>query len=134
MKERKKRKKERKEKKIRHQYVKQERIHGHNILYCLASRPEIDFHETVFELLLKTFENREELKDLILKNSISSNFIHNLVMSNKNLAIIELAFNFFKEKLTMTKLSRLNNPEMVEDGSLTSCATKVKPSSMLTMY
>jgi len=68
----------------------------------------IDIHGTLWELLFKTFENREELKDFILtKNYYENNFLHELVEDNKNPAIIDLTFKKLKENFSEAQLKEI---------------------------
>ncbi|KAL7012229.1 hypothetical protein ACKWTF_014702 [Chironomus riparius] len=82
--------------------VKQQNRRGkENILHYAAYCNKIEVHETLWELMLKTFEDRDELEDLILQvDKINNNFVHELVEQNKNPAIIELTFKNLKEKFS----------------------------------
>lgn len=78
--------------------VKQENLQGFNVLDYIVSNPEVSIHEDFWETLLNTFENREELKDMILKsnNKDNINFIHKL-MTNVNPASIETVFKILNQ-------------------------------------
>ncbi|XP_070505848.1 uncharacterized protein [Chironomus tepperi] len=75
-----------------------------NIRYTAPWCRAIDMHQTLWELLLKTFEDREELKDLILqKDEDGNNFVHQLVHKNENPEIIGWTFEILKENFTVVQ-------------------------------
>ena len=58
----------------------------------------IEFHKVFWEVLLEFFENRNELKNFILKiNKFGLNFAHSVAISCGSLSIVELIFNILKE-------------------------------------
>jgi len=58
----------------------------------------IDLYKTLWELLLKTFEDREELKDFVLqKDTEGLNFVYKLVSRNINQAIFEWTIKILNE-------------------------------------
>ncbi|CAG9811261.1 unnamed protein product [Chironomus riparius] len=64
--------------------------------YC----SDIKFHETFWELLLKTFNNRQELMDLILQEDTNfGNFIHHQVSQSSDF-VVEFTLEKFKELFT----------------------------------
>ncbi|KAL7012239.1 hypothetical protein ACKWTF_014709 [Chironomus riparius] len=81
--------------------VKQQDGLQKNILYYAANCDKLEVHETLWELLLKIFEYRDELKDFVLqKDRSGNNFVYVLVETNKNLAIIEWTFKNLKENFS----------------------------------
>jgi len=88
--------------------VKQRDKIDQNILYDAAWNNKIEVHETLWELLPKLFEDREELYDFILqKDLFKKNFVHELVSYNKNPAIIELTFKILKENFSETQFQEI---------------------------
>ncbi|KAL7013572.1 hypothetical protein ACKWTF_015473 [Chironomus riparius] len=64
--------------------------------YC----SDIKFHETFWELLLKTFNNRQELMDLILQEDTNfGNFIHHQVSQSSDF-VVDFTLEKFKELFT----------------------------------
>jgi len=76
--------------------IRHKDAYNKNILCWAAECEKLEFHHALWELLLNTFENREELKMFILQENWGQNFIHHLVVKNKNLSIIEITFNIMK--------------------------------------
>jgi len=77
-----------------------------NVLHLTAYSIETEFHETLWELLVKTFENREDLKDLIMQGDKNEeNYVHSLVKFNKSYVI---EFNF-------QKLRKIFNDDQYEE-------------------
>jgi len=69
-----------------------------NIFQTALNCDQIEFHETLWALLLKIFENRVDLKNIIMqKNENKNNYVHLLVMCNKP-EIINFKFTKIKEK------------------------------------
>jgi len=90
------------------EFVKQQDIRERSILQSAASCNNIEFHETLWRLLLKTFENREELKDFILQIDVYKiNFVHELVRESKNPAIIELTFRKLNENFNKDQFQEI---------------------------
>lgn len=68
-----------------------------NVLHLAAKNVNIEFHESFINLLIKTFENRDELISLIIvENSNHDNFLK-LIIITKELKIVELLVKHFKE-------------------------------------
>lgn len=68
---------------------------------------EMEFFETLWELLLNTFENRKELKKFLLQKDIKDNsFIHMLV-SFQNADIIRYSFNVLKNNLKSSQYKKI---------------------------
>jgi len=71
-----------------------------NILHFAAYSEEVKFHETLWELLLRSVRNQDELNDLIKqKNSNGQTFIHHLVAYNKS-AVIDFSLRIIKQVLS----------------------------------
>jgi len=65
------------------EFIKHHDERNKNILHHAARCENVELHETLWKLLLETFESREELKDFILqKDEHNNNFIHLLVVYN----------------------------------------------------
>lgn len=71
-----------------------------NILHFAARCKDIEIHVTLWKLLLKTFENREELKAFILqKDSLECDYLQMLVIENQKY-IIKLVFEIIAENFS----------------------------------
>lgn len=77
-------------------------------LLLLAARSErLEFHKTLWDLMLKTFENREELKELILhQNDKGKMFIHALIFLGK-LEIIEYILTKFSSSFNKNQFKEI---------------------------
>ncbi|CAG9800736.1 unnamed protein product [Chironomus riparius] len=85
--------------------INQEDSTGCNILHWTANCDQIEFHETLWNLLLTTFEDREELKDFVVhRNKSGDNSFHKLVMNQNNLEIIELTMDIYKKNFNDAQL------------------------------
>ncbi|XP_070491153.1 uncharacterized protein [Chironomus tepperi] len=72
-----------------------------NMLHIVAGNENLEFHETFWGLLVGTFKNKEELKNFMLQvDENGRNFIHFLVISNKNPAIIEMTMKMLEINFT----------------------------------
>jgi len=91
------------------EFVKhQDENEDENILHKIAVCKYLDFHQVLWELLLKTFENREELKDFLLQNNKDgNNFVHELVFRNKNPEIIEWTIKMLKENFNDSQFQEI---------------------------
>jgi len=70
-------------------------------LHIAANCSNLEFHMTLWTLLLETFENLEELNNLILQtNSSNNNFIHCLIDSD-NPQVIEFTFIKIKDNFSI---------------------------------
>jgi len=86
---------------------------GENILHRIADCKNIDFCKEFWQLLLKTFEDREELKDLVLQKSINKyrmNFVHQFVHLSKNLEIIKWTLNMLKANFNYSQYQEFIQP------------------------
>jgi len=104
------------------EFVTEKYALNRNILHLLAKCNKVEFHdclwEFLYELFPNSFENREELKNIILeKSKVGCNFIHDLFNLHKNIKVIkytlnnlELNFNEFQfhEILTLTDYKGMN--------------------------
>jgi len=80
-----------------------------NVLYCAAKFDKLEFFWTFWKLLLMTFENIENLKDLIMDNEVDEeNFIHFLVHHNKT-EILEFTINSIKSIFNKMQLEEILN-------------------------
>ena len=72
----------------------------HNFLHYAAKIEKINFHETLWELLLNTLENREELQNLIMQQDKNgNNFVYYLVANTKP-EIIKYTFTKIEENFS----------------------------------
>jgi len=68
-----------------------------NDLQAYVTCDQIKVHQMLWDYLLKTFDNREELKNLIIqKDKEGNNFIH-LILSKNKIDIIEFTFRVIKD-------------------------------------
>ncbi|XP_070508192.1 uncharacterized protein [Chironomus tepperi] len=67
----------------------------------------MELHQTMWELLLKIIEDRNELMDFLQNDSYNYNFVNELVRSNRNPAIIKWTFQLIKDKLTDAQLREI---------------------------
>jgi len=59
------------------------------ILHYPAFLDELEIRETLWKILLNTFENREEMKDLIIQRDIhEKNFVHYFVKSDVHIRLL----------------------------------------------
>jgi len=73
---------------------------GKNILHWSAAKEGIDFHKSLWKLIQKTFENKDELRTFVFqKNELNYNFLHRLLIENDNQETFELALQKLKETL-----------------------------------
>ncbi|KAL7012091.1 hypothetical protein ACKWTF_014623 [Chironomus riparius] len=82
--------------------IKVEDIKECSLLHYAAINNDIKFHKELWDLLLKTFTNREELMDMILKIDQNDhfNFIHNFISNKLNAIAVEFNFKMLKETFT----------------------------------
>jgi len=90
------------------EFVKhQDKFEG-NILHKIASCTNFNFYKEFWELLSKTIEDRDELKEFVLqKNKDGNNFIHELVLSNNNQEIIEWTIKMLKENFNDSQFQEI---------------------------
>jgi hypothetical protein len=70
---------------------------------------KIEIHETLWTLLLNTFENLEELKDLILQTDKNgNNYVQHLIISDKP-GIIEFTIQKFKKVFSIDQYEEILN-------------------------
>jgi len=82
-------------------------IYQHNILHFTSDWKKMESHQTLWRLLLNTFDDREELKDLIMqKDYFKNNFIHYLVCNN-NTDVYKLIFTKLKEVFNNDQFSQI---------------------------
>lgn len=86
-------------------YFKQKFKENETCLTLASKCHKIELHEAFWEMLLKIFKNREELKNLMIQNG---NFLENLIESN-NAAIIEVTYKKFKKNFTKNQLTEILN-------------------------
>jgi len=80
------------------EFVKEYGKNNENILHKIARNENLEYHKFLWEFLLCTFEDRKELKDLILQKDIHGNkFFHLLICHNRYSEIIEWTFKMLKE-------------------------------------
>ena len=71
-----------------------------NVLHIAAKNNKLEFHDTFWELLLKSFKNHEELKNLMFQtNKFEDNFLTFLILCD-NADIIEFTFKKINENFT----------------------------------
>jgi len=92
--------------------VKKHEKFNENILHCFVHRANrddsIDFYKTLWELLLKTFEDREELKDFVLQKDIEGlNFVYNFVKKNVDQAIFDWTIKILDETFEKAQLQEI---------------------------
>jgi len=92
--------------------VKKHKMFNKNILHLFAHRTNRDdsigFNKTLWELLLNTFEDREELKDIVLQKDYRGlNFVYKLVSLNANEAIFVDTFKILKENFKKAQFQEI---------------------------
>ncbi|CAG9809519.1 unnamed protein product [Chironomus riparius] len=79
-----------------------------NVLHFVGGNETLDFHETFWNLLVRTFKNKEGLKNFILQvDENGSNFVHSLVLSNNNPAVVELTMNMLEKNFTDVQFKQI---------------------------
>jgi len=87
--------------------IKQRDRNSENILHSAASCEFSEDHVLLWELLLKTFDDREELKDFIIqKDKWGYNFVHALVTRN-DLSIVRTTFEILKQNFSEAQFQEI---------------------------
>ncbi|CAG9805191.1 unnamed protein product [Chironomus riparius] len=83
-------------------------IKDFNVLQKLTFCDTLDFHEAFWEIMFNRFENKEELKDLILKKDVKgNNFLDNLIIGRVKTEIIEFTFEVLDKNFNTLQIQEL---------------------------
>jgi len=105
--------------------VKQEDSSESTILNYTTLNSEVKFHKDFWEVLLNTFDNREELKDIILKIEYDNvGYIHKFIV-NANTASIESVFKILKQNFTNQQFTEIINSKGLFNMNLLQTAAMV---------
>lgn len=85
-------------------------INNENILQYVIQCKKIEIHEILWDLMFRSFRQKEELLKFILQmDEFGNNFLHNLININKSSYLIEFTFNIFKNNFINVQYEEILN-------------------------
>lgn len=78
-----------------------------NILVYGANVKDVEYHKTLWELLLKTFGNSEALKNALISNVIYHGHFMYSYLKNCDFNVVKFLFEFFQKIFTIDQIQQL---------------------------
>jgi len=103
---------------FRHLFIKITAPEFQNPLHIAVFCKNLDFHETLWDLLQETFENREKLKEaLINTDKMGNNFIHCMI-AYTNVDLVAFTFKKLQEKFNENQFKEIINSKGLKERNL----------------
>lgn len=97
--------------------------HGRSVLHYLGLIPFLQFHKSVWLLLLKSFPQQEDLKNLIFVREIGGLGYLHLIISKSEPDIIEFTFRTIKEEFSRENYEEILNVKDSRERNLLQIST-----------